>query len=433
MSSNVILKVENVGKRYEIYEAPHHRLMQTLFRGRKQFYKEFWALKGVSFELKKGECLGIIGRNGSGKSTLLQIIAGTIAPTTGSVSADGRVAALLELGSGFNPEFTGRENVYMNGAIMGFSRAKMDKKFDEIAAFADIGEFIDQPIKIYSSGMMVRLAFAVAVSIEPEILIVDEALSVGDTFFSIKCNARIAEMQKKGVTFLFVTHDMLSVRTLCSRAMLLENGENKYCGDVLKAISFYTLKGKTIRDNDKTDLSYDGKKCETTMDYKTTVFSPDYAVVTRYLLCDKRMINTQVFEQKKELLFFCSFQLLKDLAVPYFHVSLINSKNIVVYGKDSFQCDTQHKTMLRAGDIVELRGSIELSIAVDKYVFAVALHSVDEEILSLVKKDHKSYLAEKRKVIISAKTEISVIPCSSGYYFNGVVDLLDNWECLWPT
>ncbi len=224
MSSEVVLKVENVGKRYEIYEAPHHRLLQTLLRGRKQFYKEFWALKDVSFEVKKGECLGIIGRNGCGKSTLLQIIAGTLAPTTGTVNVTGKVAALLELGSGFNPEFTGRENVYMNGAIMGLSRAEMDKKFDEIAAFADIGEFIDQPVKIYSSGMMVRLAFAAAVNVDPDILIIDEALAVGDVRFQVKCYRKFDEFREMGKTIVFVSHSTDDVVRLCNSAVWLDNG-----------------------------------------------------------------------------------------------------------------------------------------------------------------------------------------------------------------
>ena len=239
MSSEVVLKVENISKRYEIYEAPHHRLLQTLLRGRKQFYKEFWALKDVSFEVKKGECLGIIGRNGCGKSTLLQIIAGTLAPTSGSVSVTGKVAALLELGSGFNPEFTGRENVYMNGAIMGLSKAEMDKKFDEIAAFADIGEFIDQPVKIYSSGMMVRLAFSVVVHIDANILIVDEALAVGDMFFQAKCMLKMQKIIQNGITLLFVSHDVTAVKTLCSRAILLDRGCVIQKGDAEEVVNLY--------------------------------------------------------------------------------------------------------------------------------------------------------------------------------------------------
>ena len=240
MSSEVVLKVENIGKRYEIYEAPHHRLLQTLLRGRKQFYKEFWALKDISFEVKKGECLGIIGRNGCGKSTLLQIIAGTLAPTTGSVKVNGKVAALLELGSGFNPEFTGRENVYMNGAIMGLSRLEMDKKFDEIAAFADIGEFIDQPVKIYSSGMYVRLAFAAAINVDPDILIIDESLAVGDMLFQLKCIKKIDQLRKSGLTLIFVSHDVGTVKKICERVLWIMEGRSHASGETVAIADSYS-------------------------------------------------------------------------------------------------------------------------------------------------------------------------------------------------
>jgi len=232
MSSDIAIKVENLSKCYQIYDQPRDRLKQFVLPRLKQligkppsqFYREFWALKDVSFDVKKGETVGIIGRNGSGKSTLLQIITGTLAPTSGSVTTHGRIAALLELGSGFNPDFTGRENVYLNGALLGFSTAQIDEKFDAIAAFADIGEHLDQPVKTYSSGMLVRLAFAVQVQVEPEILIVDEALAVGDALFQKRCFQRIEKLVSDGTTLLFVSHDQESVRTLTNRALLLNKG-----------------------------------------------------------------------------------------------------------------------------------------------------------------------------------------------------------------
>jgi lipopolysaccharide transport system ATP-binding protein len=232
MSSEIAIKVENLSKCYEIYEQPRDRLKQFVLprmqqligRSPSQFYREFWALKDVSFDVKKGESVGIVGRNGSGKSTLLQIITGTLEPTSGSVTTNGRIAALLELGSGFNPDFTGRENVYLNGALLGFSTAQVDEKFDAIAAFADIGEHLDQPVKTYSSGMLVRLAFAVQVQVEPEILIVDEALAVGDALFQKRCFQRIEKLVSDGTTLLFVSHDQESVRTLTNRALLLNKG-----------------------------------------------------------------------------------------------------------------------------------------------------------------------------------------------------------------
>ena len=223
------LRVENVSKQYRIYATPADRLKESLTRGWVKKHREFWALKDISFEVEKGTTTGIIGRNGSGKSTLLQIITGTLNPTHGGVWYDGRVAALLELGAGFNPEFTGIENVFMNASLMGFSRAKTEKLLPEIERFAEIGDFIHQPVKTYSSGMYVRLAFSVAVASHPEILIVDEALAVGDAVFQHRCVRRIKEMQENGATILFVSHDAVAVRALCTRAILLHEG--RMCAD----------------------------------------------------------------------------------------------------------------------------------------------------------------------------------------------------------
>ena len=247
MSSEIAIKVENLSKCYHIYDQPRDRLKQMILprlqraagAASKQYFREFWALKDVSFEVKKGETVGIIGRNGSGKSTLLQMICGTLNPTSGSVQTHGRIAALLELGAGFNPEFTGRENVYLNAAVLGLGYEEIEARFDEIAAFADIGDFIEQPVKTYSSGMMVRLAFAVAIHAEPEILIVDEALSVGDAYFQAKCAHRIRSIIKKGVTVLFVSHDTASVKSLCSRAILLNSGRSIFFGEVNAAVEKY--------------------------------------------------------------------------------------------------------------------------------------------------------------------------------------------------
>lgn len=231
MSSEIAIKVENLSKCYEIYDQPRDRLKQfVLPRGRsllglppKRYYREFWALKDVSFEVRKGETVGVVGRNGSGKSTLLQTICGTLNPTAGTIRTVGRVAALLELGSGFNPEFTGRENVYMNAAVLGLTKDQIDSRFTDISAFADIGEFIEHPVKTYSSGMLMRLAFAVIAHVDAEILIVDEALSVGDAFFTQKCMRFLREFMNRG-TVLFVSHDSGAVVNLCNRAIIIEDG-----------------------------------------------------------------------------------------------------------------------------------------------------------------------------------------------------------------
>jgi len=250
-SENIVIRVSNLSKCYQIYNNSHDRLKQFIVPRMQriagqvptQYFREFWALKDVSFEVKKGETVGIIGRNGSGKSTLLQIICGTITPTSGTVEVHGRVAALLELGSGFNPEFTGRENVYMNAAVLGLSRAEVDARFADIAAFADIGEFIEQPVKTYSSGMVVRLAFAVIVHVDAEILVIDEALAVGDAIFVQKCMRFIRSFQERG-TLIFVSHDTSAVQNLCKIGIWLQNGQIQKVGTskhVAEAYLQYTL------------------------------------------------------------------------------------------------------------------------------------------------------------------------------------------------
>lgn len=224
MSQNAI-EVKDVTKIYRLYDRPIDRLKESLSLTHKSLHKDFYALNGLSFTVEKGQTVGIIGTNGSGKSTILKIITGVLTPTTGSVQVDGKISALLELGAGFNMDYTGIENIYMNGTMMGYTKAEMDKKLQEILDFADIGDFVYQPVKTYSSGMFVRLAFALAINVEPEILIVDEALSVGDVFFQAKCYRRMEEIRKNGTTILMVTHDMGSIIKYCDKVVLLNKGE----------------------------------------------------------------------------------------------------------------------------------------------------------------------------------------------------------------
>lgn len=238
MSSDIAIKIDNLSKCYHIYDKPRDRLLQMLFLGKKQYFREFWALKNVSFEVKKGETVAIVGRNGSGKSTLLQMICGTLNQTAGNIQINGRVAALLELGAGFNPEFTGRENVYMAASLYGLSSKEVDDRFDAISKFADIGDFINQPVKTYSSGMYVRLAFAVIAHVDADILVVDEALSVGDAVFTQKCMNFIRRFQEKG-TLLFVSHDLGSVLNLCKSAIWLGNGELREQGESKSVVDAY--------------------------------------------------------------------------------------------------------------------------------------------------------------------------------------------------
>lgn len=268
--SPVAIRVRGLCKCYQVYERPEDRLKQALFprlqrlvrRAPAQYHRDFWALRDVSFDVRRGETLGVIGRNGSGKSTLLQIICGTLTPTAGSVEVNGRVAALLELGSGFNPEFTGRENVYMSGAVLGLTRREIDERYDDIVAFADIGEFLAQPVKTYSSGMFVRLAFAVIAHADADILVIDEALSVGDVFFSQKCMRFLRRFQETG-TVIFVSHDAAAVVNLCDRALMLDHGTlamqgtAKEVSEAYHASAAYSLQvqaPKVVADDDGDDV-----------------------------------------------------------------------------------------------------------------------------------------------------------------------------------
>ena len=239
MSSEIVISVRNVSKDYQIYSKPSDRMLQMFFGQRRKLYREFSALKDVSFDVRRGETIGVIGRNGSGKSTLLQILAGTLTPTSGQVSINGRVTALLELGAGFNPEFTGRENIFLNASIIGVSEEEANAKYDSIAAFADIGDFINQPVKTYSSGMYARLAFSVAIAFDPEILIVDEILSVGDVFFQARCMRKLDEFRASGGTVFFVTHDTYAVERICSRAIVLHGGKKVFEGGTADGVTVY--------------------------------------------------------------------------------------------------------------------------------------------------------------------------------------------------
>ena len=265
----IAIKVENVSKIYKLYDKPSYRFKEALGLTKKKLHQDHYALNNVSFDVKKGETVGIIGTNGSGKSTILKIITGVLNPTEGDVKLAGRISALLELGAGFNQEYTGLENIYLNGTMMGFSDAEIAARVDDILDFADIGDFIHQPVKTYSSGMFVRLAFAVAINIDPEILIVDEALSVGDVFFQVKCYHKFEEFKKLGKTILFVSHDLGSISKYCDRVILLNKGVKVSEGDPKTIVDMY----KQIMVNNDAEIKVGASEGETNkgnenLDYK---------------------------------------------------------------------------------------------------------------------------------------------------------------------
>ncbi len=379
---SAVLRVEGVSKQYRIYNRPADRLKETLTRGRWKAHREFWALNNVTFEVEAGTTTGIIGPNGSGKSTLLQIITGTLEPTHGSVWLEGRVAALLELGAGFNPEFTGIENVFMNASLMGLSRSETESLLPEIASFAEIGDFIYQPLKTYSSGMYIRLAFAAAIAVSPNILIIDEALAVGDAVFQHRCTRRIKQMQENGTTILFVSHDPGAIRALCSRAILLNGGCMEADGTPPEVLNRYQ---KIIMAR---ETAYAGTKGQAAdvheVEEADFTDAPSYtfrhgnrdAEVVKVELLDSSRHKVEIVETGEQLLLRMYVVFHKAVEEPVFGFLIRNRHGIHLYGTNT---EIQHAGVgpVEAGEMVEASFSFNCWLAPDSYSIAVAVHSVD--------------------------------------------------------
>lgn len=382
---SIALRVERVSKQFRIYDRPSDRLKESLTRGRWKAHREFWALREVSFDVATGTTTGIIGPNGCGKSTLLQIIAGTLEPTHGSVRHSGRVAALLELGAGFNPEFTGLENVHMNLALMGFTRREADRLIPEIERFAEIGDFIRQPVKTYSSGMYVRLAFATAVSSAPHILIIDEALAVGDIVFQHRCIRRIKEMQESGVTILFVSHDPAAVRALCAQAVLLNAGRVEATGhpsDVLKRYQKLVMTREeaynaaqqaarvTVKANGlPEEIAAPPLRC-------TYRHGDGGAEILSAQLLDASRRPVEVVETGESLSVRMLVRFDREIVEPVCGLLIRNRHGIHVYGTNT---ELQQAPLgdFRAGDALEVTFAFDCWLAPDAFSLTVAVHSLD--------------------------------------------------------
>ncbi|EMM7533258.1 TPA: ABC transporter ATP-binding protein [Citrobacter braakii] len=355
MSFDYAIKVENIGKCYQIYDKPIDRLKQMLSRKDHKYYREFWALRNISFEVKKGETVGIVGKNGSGKSTLLQIICGTLNPTSGEVTTKGRIAALLELGSGFNPEFSGRDNVYMNAALLGLSKAEIDEKFESIIDFADIGPFIDQPVKTYSSGMMVRLAFAVQAQIEPDILIVDEALAVGDAKFQARCFERLKQLKQSGTSILLVTHSTEQIVTHCSKAVLIDSGVVMDIGEPRQVTNYYLdlLFGRSVKSKAKQNQPLETVQNVCSDDVVTLNQSEDVflgrpnsnslsyrwgdrkAIILDYILSCEGINYPPALRSGSNIELSMSVRFIEEIFRPIIGFTVKNKEGVTVYGTNS--------------------------------------------------------------------------------------------------
>ncbi|HEV8429640.1 MAG TPA: ABC transporter ATP-binding protein [Pyrinomonadaceae bacterium] len=376
------IRVESVSKQYRIYDRPVDRLKESLTRGRWKTHREFWALNNISFEVESGTTTGIIGPNGSGKSTLLQIITGTLEPTHGAVWYEGRIAALLELGAGFNAEFTGIENVFMNATLMGLSTAKTERLLPEIASFAEIGDFIYQPVKTYSSGMYVRLAFATAIAASPQILIIDEALAVGDAVFQHRCMRRIKEMQENGATILFVSHDPSAIRALCNHAILLNHGRmaaegtpsevlNRYRKTIMARQQAYEANRQPI---DQSPTANDD------LEYTPTPLSYTYrhgdrsAEVLQVDLLNTALHPTNLVETGEPLIVRIVYVAHEDLDDVICGFLIRNRHCIHIYGTNT-ELQELPLERVKRGELTEVTFEFNCWIAPDLFSLCVAVHS----------------------------------------------------------
>jgi len=378
-----VLRVEGISKQYRIYERASDRLKEMATLGRWKTHREFWALRDVSFAVEPGTTFGIVGPNGCGKSTLLQIVAGTLQPTHGTVSRTGRTAALLELGAGFNPEFTGVENVFMNASLMGFSRAEAAAMLPAIERFAEIGDFIHQPVKTYSSGMYVRLAFAAAISVMPQILIVDEALAVGDAVFQHRCMRRIREMQESGMTILLVSHDPNAIRALCSQALLLQEGRVEALGKPTDVLNRYQ-KLIMARENAYEESQPATKAAETVEAEIESAPRLSFvyrhgdgsAEVTAVELLNATHQRVEFVETGEEVIVRIRVHFREAQEAPVCGFLIRNRHGIHIYGTNT---DLQQVNLgpVQRGEVVEVSFNFNCWLAPDSYSLTIGVHSVD--------------------------------------------------------
>lgn len=389
MNSDNIISVMDISKKYEIYETEKDRFKEIFSLTRKKYHRDFYALNNISFDVRRGETVGIIGTNGSGKSTILKIITGVLEPTSGTVNVDGSVAALLELGAGFNMDYTGRENIYLNGRIMGFSREYMSERINDILDFAEIGEFIDQPVKNYSSGMFARLAFAVAINVEPDIIIVDEALSVGDMFFQNKCFKKFEELKNRGVTILFVSHDISSVRQMCSRVVWIEQGHQVIFDESDKVCDMYMdMKRKNANEMTKGDIGRSvneippeeaGKVLYPRMHPYETQFATDKLEIVACYYTDNSGNITSHLVVEEEYEVHIAIHLNTDMNNLIAGIVMENEKGIPLYDINNY-INQQQTFSGKAGDVLEMVYRFKLPrIMKGMYVLSTAIAEGTQE------------------------------------------------------
>lgn len=397
MDQNIAIQVTDVEKVYKLYEKPSDRIKDALGFGRKCHHTKHHALNGISMTIRQGECVGIIGTNGSGKSTILKIITGVLSPTKGSVTVNGRISALLELGAGFNMEYNGIENIYLNGTMIGFSEKEIDEKLDAILEFADIGEYVYQPVKTYSSGMFVRLAFAVAINIDPEILIVDEALSVGDVFFQAKCYHKFEEFKQMGKTIVFVSHDLSSISKYCDRVVLLNQGEKLGEGDPKKMIDTYkqVLVGQYVAPEAGEDRllddeqlremaakGIDGSKhpvgnAKADENPELLEYGSKKAVITEYYVTDDKGNRTSAILKGSKFTIHMKVQMMEKLQAPIFAFTIKNVKGTEITGTNTM-FEKAFLESVEAGEVKEITFTQQMDLQGGDYLLSLGVTGYED-------------------------------------------------------
>lgn len=455
-----ILLVRSVCKRYALYRSPGHRLAKAVLGSLLEEPPAFVALDGVSFGLMPGDALAVIGRNGAGKSTLLQILSGVLEPTSGLVEVSGRVAGLLELGSGFNPEFSGRENVFINGAILGLSEYEIRSRLEDIITFADIGDYIDQPVKTYSSGMFLRLAFSVAIHAEPDLLLVDEALTVGDVFFQQKCYSRLRELRQRGMTVLLVTHSMADAAEFCNRGIVLSQGRLVFEGFGKEAVEYYfhheyqtpTGRRKEPEENVRKITFPDGSEDVTQENDDLDSFSINQSAVIdlsamkqfgassvqalKALITDRDDKPRRVFQQGEWLRIYVDFSVGEPVEVPVVGIQLMNAKGVLVHGRNSLQFEATPPAVVHEGTTIRCIQEIKLDVDAGEYTLETGLAELPGEVFENRKVYAPSEIAPSIHLLchVTGIAAISVIyrhhgsPCLFSHY--GVADLPSQQQIL---
>ena len=423
MNENTAIKVQNLTKVYHLYDKPQDRLKEALNPFKKSYHHDFYALNDVSFEIKKGETVGIVGKNGAGKSTLLKMITGVLTQSSGEIYTNGKIASLLELGAGFNPEMTGYENIYLNGTLMGFSKEEMDPKIDAILEFADIGEFIYQPVKMYSSGMFARLAFSVSINVDPDILIVDEALSVGDLAFQMKCFKKFQNFQEEGRTILFVTHALDTVIRYCSRGIVIDGGQKVYEGTSKDAVDsfkkilsgdFYEedleRKKQHIQKNHEEGLLKDAFEEHKEID----IYGNNKAHIFDYGILDENANPSDILDYSSEFTIVMKVKFNESIENPIFAFTLKDARGLEITGTNTHMkhivTGTYHK-----GDILTVKFKQKANLQLGKYALSLGCVNLNEKGVEVYNRIYDAMLfeiigSEQMVGFYDLQSIISVVP-----------------------